>query len=270
MDLNDYDDVGVHHLDIYGPPKSGKTALAGKLANHGFKLKWFDGEKGVRTLLQSSIVAPENRKNVSIFNIPDHRTNPCFLRAMRELWKGGPKKFCFAHGTHNCPICNKNPEAKWSEVIDLSKLTKEEILVIDSTTQLANSALNMVTLSEYQKDPEEFKPTFNHFGQQGMLLDEIYSKIQASHINVICISHDIDVEKSESKEKIVPVGGTRNFSKTFAKYFDEVIYMQVMNKAHKAYNSTTWDNIHLTGGRSGVKLEDSKELDLIDIFKPKA
>ena len=41
---------------------------------------------------------------------------------------------------------------------------------------------------------------------------------------------------------------------------------QVLNKKHSAYSSTTWDNVHLTGGRSGVKLEDGKEVGLKDIF----
>lgn len=266
MDLDSYDEVKRNKILVYGPPKSGKTALVGGLANAGFKLHWFDCENGVKTLRNPEIVKPENRKNVSIYNIPDHRSLPIALDTFRKLFKGGSHKFCYNHGVSNCPICTKLGEtAKWSDTIDLSKFTDKDILVIDSWTQVSNSAANKVTLKEWQKD-DEYSMTYNDFRMQGMYLDEVLSRVQVSNINICVISHDVDVEKSESKERIVPVGGSRNFSKTMAKYFDEVIYLQVLNKQHKAYSSTTYSNTVLTGGRSGVKLEEGKEVSLADIF----
>jgi hypothetical protein len=268
MNLDDYNDVKRNKVLVYGPPKCGKTALVGRLAEE-FHLHWFDMEHGIKTLMNPEMLPQEFRKNVSVFNIPDNRALPIAIDVLRRLFKFGDCRFCYLHGTHLCPLCSKDSEAKWSDTINLSKFTDKDILVIDSWTQVSNSAANKVTLKAWQKD-DEYKMDFDDWRMQGMYLDEVLSKIQSSNIHVCVISHDIDVEKDEKKERIVPIGGTRNFSKTMAKYFDECIYLQVLNKKHSAYSATTWDNVHLTGGRSGVKLEDSNEknpVTLIDVFK---
>lgn len=268
MDLTEYNDVKRTKVLVYGPPKSGKTALVGKLAEQGFILHWFDFENGVKTLMNPDMLKPEFRKNVKLYNIPDHREYPIAVDVLRKLFRGGARKYCYAHGVDRCPVCSKTVGLKWSEEIDLSKFTDEDILVLDSWSQVASSVINKVTLKEYKKD-DEYKPTWDDWRLQGSYLDEILSKIQVSNINVAVISHDIDVEKDEKKEKIVPVGGTRNFSSTMGKYFDEVVYILRQNKKHSAYSSTLWNNTHLTGGRSGLQLEASTELTLADMFRPR-
>jgi hypothetical protein len=265
MDLTEYNEVKRTKVLVYGEPKSGKTATVGKLAEAGFTLHWFDMENGVKTLMNPEMVKPEFRKNIKLYNIPDHRELPIAVDVLRKLFRGGPRKYCFAHGIDRCPVCAKTAGLPWSDEIDIAKLGDKDIIVIDSWTQVANSTINKVTLKEYKKD-DEYKPTWDDWRLQGTYLDEVLSKIQVANLNICVISHDVDVEKDEKKEKIVPAGGTRNFSRTMAKYFDEVIYMQRMNKQHKAYSSTTWNNTHLTGGRSGVQLESSADLSLADIF----
>lgn len=269
MNLDEYTDVKRTKVLIYGEPKSGKTAEVGKLAEAGFKLHWFDLENGVKTLMNPEMLKPEFRKNVSIYNIPDHKELPIALDTLRKLFRGGPRKYCYAHGVDRCPACSKQPGNKWSDEIDLAKFGDNDILVIDSWTQVANSALNKVIAKEVKRD-EEYRAQFDDWRMQGAYLDEVLTKIQVANINIVVISHDVDVEKDEKKEKIVPVGGTRNFSRTMAKYFDEVVYMQRLNKQHKAYSSTAWNNTHLTGGRSGVALETGQNLGLADLFKGKA
>lgn len=270
MDLNDYDEVRRTKVLVYGPPKSGKTRRVGRLAMAGYTLHWIDCESGVKTLMNPEALPIEYRKNIKLYNFPDHRLLPIAGNNLRQLFKGGPKKYCYTHGAHMCPVCSKTPGLKWSDPLDLSTFGDKDILVIDSWTQVAQSILNGITLKEYKKD-EEYKPTWDDYRAQGFYCDEILSRMQASNINVCVISHDIDVEKSEKSEKIVPVGGTRNFSKTMAKYFDEVVYLQVLNKKHSAYSATTYSNTVLTGGRSGVILEDSKDgnADLAAMFVPK-
>jgi hypothetical protein len=266
MNLDEYDEVKRTKIMVYGEPKAGKTALVGKLAEAGFKLHWFDLENGVKTLRNEEMLAKEFRKNVSVYNIPDHKDLPIGLDALRKLFKGGKRKYCYLHGVDQCPLCKKTPGLKWSDEIDINEFTDNDILVIDSWTQVSQSAYNKVVAASVRKD-EEYKATFDDWRMQGSYLDEVLSKIQVSNINICVISHEMDVEKSESKEKIVPLGGTRNFSKSVGKYFDEVIYCSRGNKKHSAYSSSTWNNTHLTGGRSGVKLEDGKEVSLADIFR---
>lgn len=265
MNLDEYTEVKRTKALIYGPPFAGKTTVVGQLANEGFKLWFLDFDSGVKTLLKPDVLTAEGRKNISVFNIPDSMGVPVAYEAFRQILRGGDKKFCYDHGINQCPVCTKLPAAKWSEVINIAKFGEKDILVADSLTTIADSAINKLTLKDRQKDPE-YKLTFNDFGNQGMYMKEILSKVQTANINICLIGHQIDAEKSDSKEKIVPIAGTRNYSLTVAKYFDEVIYMQVLNKKHSAYSSSTWSNTHVTGSRNGIELEKSSEVSLKKLF----
>ena len=268
MNLDDYNKSSCVKALVYGRPKSGKTALVGKLAEH-YKLHWLDLENGIKTLLNPEILKPEFRKNVNVINIPDHRLNPVAIDTVRQIFKGGLKKICYDHGKITCPLCAKNPAARYSE-IDLGKFTKEDILVIDSMSQLGSSAMNRVILRELQKpDGEEYKPTYQDYMSQGALLDQVLSMIQVLDMNIVVISHEVDTEKDEKKEALVPLGGTRNFSKTMAKYFDSVVYCTILNKAHRAHSETTYSPTVLTGSRLSVGVDAAKgnELSLLPLFK---
>ena len=267
MDLNDYSGGARTKVLVYGPPKSGKTALVGKLATK-FKLHWFDLEGGIKTLLNPAMLAPQYRKNVSVFNIPDHRLYPIAIDTMREVLRGGMKKICAAHGKVNCPLCNKNTDAKWSS-IDLFSLGAEDIVVIDSLSQLASSAMNKGILKELQKPGgEEYKKTFTDYAVQGSLMEQVLSFIQVLDTNICCISHEMESETLEGRDKIVPVAGTRNFSLTSSKYFDSVVYCAVTNKQHRAYSSSLHSPTVITGSRLHVNIDAAKgeELDLSPLF----
>ena len=154
MNLDDYSETSKTKCLIYGPPKSGKTALVGKLAAAGFNLIWFDLENGVKTLLNTDILAKEFRKNVSVISIPDHRLYPVAIDTVREVFRGGLKKICHDHGKISCPLCAKNQAAKTTE-IDILKLSSNDIIVIDSISQLSNSSMNRSILKELQKHGRE-------------------------------------------------------------------------------------------------------------------
>jgi hypothetical protein len=268
MNLDQYNQKTRQKVLIYGPPKTGKTALAGKLASN-YKLHWIDLENGIKTLLNPAVLAPEHRKNVNVINVPDHRLYPVAIDTVRDVLKGGSKRICHNHGKVNCPLCAKQSDAAWSD-INILDFGDEDILVIDSLTQLSNSAINKVTLKELQKPGgEDYKFTWEDYRSQSALLDQCLSLIQVLDLNIIVISHEVEAEMNDGKDKIVPVAGTRNFSKMCAKYFDEVVYCTVTNKAHRAYSSTNYSPTVLTGGRSGVTMDDRKEaeLSLLPIFK---
>lgn len=268
MNLDDYNTKSRTKLLVYGKPKTGKTALVGKLAEH-FKLHWIDLENGIKTLLNPAMLNPEFRKNVNVINVPDTRLLPIGITTVLDIFRGGNKRICYDHGKVACPLCSKRPEARWSE-IDLGKFGDNDILVIDSLSQLSSSALNKVTLTQIMKPGgEEYKPTWDDYAAQGALMNQLLSIIQALDIHTAVISHEIDVEKAESKERLVPVAGTRNASNLSAKYFDEVVYCAVVNRKHRAFNSSVYDPTVVTGGRFGVTLDDQKdgELSLLPLFK---
>lgn len=268
MNLDEYKSSARAKVMVYGPPKSGKTALVGKLAEH-FTLHWLDLENGVKTLLNPAILKPEFRKNVNVISIPDHKLYPVAIDTVKEVMRGGLKKICYSHGKVNCPICGKDQAAKWSS-INILDFTDKDILVIDSLSQLSSSAMNKMVLKELQKPGgEEYKASFHDYAAQGQLLDMILSLIQVIDLNVVVISHEVESEMTDGKDKIVPLAGTRNFSKLSAKYFDSVVYLSIVNKKHSAFNATTSLPNVLTGDRFGVTLDAQKdaELSLLPIFQ---
>ena len=99
-------------------------------------------------------------------------------------------------------------------------------------------------------------------------MEQVLSFIQALDINVCVISHELESESLEGREKIVPVAGTRNFSLSASKYFDSVVYCTITNKQHRAYSSTTYSPTVITGSRLPVKLDDNKGdgLDISTLF----
>lgn len=268
MNLNDYATDTRTKVLVYGPPKSGKTALVGKLAEH-FKLHFFDLENGIKTLLNPAMLDPKYRSNVNVISIPDHRLYPIAIDTLRDVFRGGLKKICSTHGKVNCPVCLKDQSAKVTE-IDLAKMGPEDIIVIDSMSQLARSAMNKATYKEISKPGgEEYKATFTDYAMQGALMEQVLSLIQVIDLNICVISHELESESLEGREKIVPVAGTRNFSLTVAKYFDAVVYTTVLNKSHRAFSSSTYSPTIVTGSRLAIDVDTSKEggISLLPLFK---
>lgn len=268
MNLDDYSTATRTKVLVFGPPKSGKTALVGKLASD-FTLYYFDLESGIKTLLNPTLLDPKFRRNINVINIPDHKLYPVAIDTLRTVFRGGLKKICTTHGAVSCPVCAKVPTATATE-IDIAKLGATDIVVIDSMSQLARSAMNKATLKEISKPGgEEYKATFTDYAMQGALMEQILSLIQVIDLNVIVISHELESESLEGREKIVPVAGTRNFSLTVAKYFDSVIYCTVVNKAHRAFGSSTYSPTIVTGSRLPIDIDNGKEgaVSLLPLFK---
>lgn len=242
---------------LFGPPKSGKTWLAGSLAKE-FNLIWFDLENGVDTLLKLS---DEEKERVEVIALPDTRSYPIAIETMLKVIKGAPAEICEEHGKVGCAVCKKvnAPTNK----VELSSLDLNTIVVVDSLTQLTNSALAHITRNQ----SDDYKLEYDDWGNLGKLMDIFLSHVQNAPFHIVCITHENEVEMVDGKEKIVPTAGTRNFSRNVAKYFDEVYYLQVKNGKHVVGSSTTFSNNILTGSRGGHVLEKDAEPSLIPVFK---
>lgn len=250
----------VNRVLIYGPPKVGKTQLAGTVAK--FKnVIWFDLEKGWSTL---SKLPEEYKERIEIISIPDTRSFPIAIETCLKVIKGAKVNICEEHGKVSCPMCIK--DSKPMVEVELSKLGTDTVVVFDSLTQLTNSAIAHITKGK----PDDYKLEYNDWGNLGKLMDIFLSHIQQANYNVICISHESEAELEDGKIKLVPVAGTRNFSRNTAKYFDHVIYAEVKNRKHNFYSSTTGANNLNTGSRTGIALETNGEQTLDSIFSPTA
>jgi len=242
---------------LYGPPKSGKTYLAGDLSKE-FNLIWFDLENGIDTLLQ----LPEEQKDrIEVIALPDTRSFPIAIETMLKVIKGSRVQICEQHGKVSCSICSK-AGATMTEV-ELSSLGLDTIVVVDSLTQLTNSAISHITKNQ----PDDYKMQHDDWGNLGKLMYTFLSHVQNAPFHIVCITHENEVEMVDGKDKIVPTAGTRNFSRNVAKYFDEVYYLQVKNGKHVVGSSTTFANNILTGSRGGHVLEKEGSPSLIPVFK---
>lgn len=260
MKLSQKASAKSHRVLVFGPPKSGKTQLAGTLAAR-FDLIWFDLEAGIDTLKKLPI---DQQDRVEVLSIPDTRGFPVAIETLLKAIKGGPVDICEEHGKVSCSLCKR--DSKPFTRVALNELPLTTIVVIDSLTQLTNSAVAHITKNQ----PEDYKLNYDDWGNLGKLMDTFLSYVQQAPFNIVCISHETEVEMEDGKQKLVPTAGTKNFSRNTAKYFDEVIYCEVRNKKHVAASSTTYGNNILTGSRSGTVLETSQEASLVPIFLPPA
>ena len=258
MKLNELTRPTARHILVFGAPKiGGKTRLVGELSRV-YKLKWFDLENGRTTLYQLPL---EAQQNIDMFVIPDTKEYPIAAETITVVLKGLKTRICNTHGKVSCAICIKNNPSDFSEIC-LNEMKEDEILVIDSMTQLSNSIMSHIGRG---KD-DLWKPEWEHYRTQGAMLDRILSTIQNAPYHCIVITHEQSVPLEDGKERLVPVAGTTNFARNTAKYFDEVIYAEVKNRRHICASSTTYSPVILTGSRTGVELEKENSPSLLSIF----
>jgi len=272
MKLADYKPSATRHIMIYGPPKVGKTVLAMMLANYGYKLWYCDGEDSIK----SAWTVDENGKrvisdaaidNIELIRLPDTVFYPIMGETVLKIVKGGVCNVCHLHGKVSCPICSKTPDAAITTV-DVNTFTNKDVLVIDSGTQLSKSFMHHIKKKDIQADKEDMKPERDDYMRQGFLLDRVMSIIQVAPWNCIMISHDAMVEmEDKTKQRIVPVMGTNNFSRECAKYFDDVVYCDKVNNKLRAFSSSTYSNTVISGSRTGKLIEKPESRGLVELFE---
>lgn len=263
MKLTDYKQSAARKICVYGDPKTGKTDLVAQLAEKK-KLWWFDLDDGIKTVINSPRIKQEWWDNIELFKIPDTQVMPIGARTMLKVIKGRPCSICHMHGAVDCPICKReNPDAFTS--IDLSTFTNNDVMVIDSTTQLAQSAMNDIQYKSIQAEKYDDKPTWDDYFNQGRIMDRIFSTIQQANFNVVAITHTVMTEMEDGSKKIVPVGGTREFSSKFAKYFDDVVFCEIVNKRHNYSCLSTYKSNVISGSRANKELSKDKP-NLLELF----
>lgn len=262
MKLTETHKETTQRICVYGPPKSGKTELVGRLAEK-YRLRWIDLEEGWKTLLK---LPREWQERIDIIRIPDDKDFPIAVETVRKILSGAKVSICAQHGKVGCPACSKDPTevARMTE-IETRTLAQDEILVIDSLTQLSNSAMSWIMKNAGKAD--DFKPERDEWGQLKFVIENTLSKVQQARYNIICISHEEEVELESGVSKLVPVSGSSKSSRNTAKYFDHVVYCDLRNKKHNFGSATTYANSILTGSRLDVKIENLAVPSLLPFFE---
>ncbi|HNF41184.1 MAG TPA: AAA family ATPase [Bacteroidia bacterium] len=256
MKLTSKELSNTHRVIVFGESKSGKTELVGRLAER-YNLLYFDLENGFETLLK---LPQEWKDRIELVSIPDTKVYPVAIETILKVLEG-KVSICEKHGKCSCIRCKKEPDAEYV-VVDINNLSKDVIVVIDSLTQLSNSAMNLLTADH----GDEYKPDWGDYRNQGQLMDKVLSQIQQARYNIVCITHVVETEFEDGRKKLVPLAGTPNFSRNSAKYFDHVVYCEVKNKKHEFASSTTYSSSVLSGSRTDVAIEKSAKPSLLEIF----
>lgn len=244
---------------FYGPPKAGKTHLVGQLARK-YKLIWLDIEDGAQTLLTA--LPRELWPNVTLIRVSDSQREPNAIKTLGKLFtNNAAHTICKAHGVINCIPCVKE-KAAMHPPLNLFTLDNTYVVVTDSLTQLSDSALAhaLGPVDTFDKKRIEF----DHYDKQGILLKNILTAQQRLPCHSVIISHEEELEQEDGSKKVAPVGGTRNFSRKVARYFDHVVYCEVKNMQHRASSSSTASAKFQSGSRNAKSLE--KDDDIVDLF----
>jgi len=256
MKLTDKLPSATHRVLIFGAPKSGKTQLAATLASK-YKIIWFDLENGYGTLLK---LPKSEQENIELISVPDSKTFPIAIETMLKVITGNDVSICEEHGKVSCPLCTKDnkPVSK----VSLKDLSSDTVVVIDSLSQLSNSAIAFITKGQ----PDDYKMDFSDWGNLRAVVEKFLSQVQQAKYNIVCISHEEEVEMEDGRKKIVPVCGSSKSSRNTAKYFDHVLYCELKNKKHITASSTTYANNILTGSRTDVFMDADVNPTLLSIF----
>ena len=249
-----------HSILIYGPSKTGKTELVGTAARipEIKRIFWIDVENGAETLLHMGLTNDELDK-INLIKIPDTRELPRGIETVLKMLSAKqPIEICDAHGKVACVDC----EGKGHTVFCLKDCTHNDLIVIDSGSQLGDSALAMACAGK----PIEYKPGWDEYGLVVKWLGDIMSVIQAAtYTNFVMITHELIYEEEINgikRDKILPLVGTKSFCSKVAKYFGTVIYTEIKLGKHAAGSSSTYKPNHITGSRVNAAIEKSKELSM--------
>lgn len=245
---------------VYGGPKSGKGQAVAALSTK-FKLIWLDIENGWEILLK---LPAEQQKNVQLIKLPDTKTWPVAIETTMKLVTGGKFEVCHDHGKVACAVCKKEKPAAF-DIVELNAAGPDTIFVIDTGSQLAESALFHCIKGK----PDEYKLMQDDWGNVGKLLSSVLSYIQQARFHCIVTAHELEVEMEDGKVKMVPAIGTKNYASRVAGRFSHVIHLETKNGEHIGHSGSTASGRFLTGSRTDVLIEkQGKNYSLMDIFLP--
>lgn len=254
--------IGSHVL-IYGEPGTGKSTLIYKLMLSGYKLWYLCLDGDVETPYKLGLPQEILDERLEIFLIPDTPDFPVAREVVRNVVKGVECFICDIHGQLNCLTCKRNT-ASFSRIC-LNEFGPKDILVIDHAGQIITSTFATI-VKERKGSVEDYKMTQPDWGVMGMIMDTIYSNIQQSKANIIMVGHVVESEQEDGKKKLFPNIGTANFSRNAGKYFGHVIYLELINKTHRAASSTTYAISAIAKSRLDIAIEDMKEPSLVKFF----
>lgn len=258
----------THRLILFGAPGSGKTWAIGKLATT-HRLHYFSLENGHQTLLNPACVPIAARDNVEIIRMFDTPETPIVATSLDAFFKTRKGSFCEAHGRNECPLCKSTRGT--DTVIDIASLTHEDILIFDSLTQWEASISFFLTRSTDGEIERSGDKVFDYYRKLALYLSRSLSRLQLiSNCSFIVISHEVGIETVTGDDKIAPAGGSKNFARNNARFFDGAYHLFKENKKHRMASSSLYSTVIDTKDRTAFDTSRFKDPGnaLLALFNP--
>lgn len=260
-----------HAILIYGDSGCGKTRLAATAATIPAlnRIYYIDLENGSDTILNMGL-PDEALGKIQLYKICDTRKDPHAMSTMLKIFSAREDiSLCEEHGRINCLECTR--AKKPTQIFNLTKMTHNDLVIIDSGSQLADCGVNALLKGQ----PEDAILQIQEWGTVNNWLKSILQTVQAGrYTNVVVLTHVLydeeysgtGINKTLIRTKIYPLMGTKTFSTQVGKYFGTIVHLEVKNKKHVGGSSTVYALNTQTKSRLGIKVETANEITMSEIL----
>lgn len=242
---NPAEDILLREL-IYGLSGRKKTWWAGAAANAGFNVLVLNGDKPATIYRQLPEAAQSRIRIVNVFNQFHYADLVArFLRGDKIWWD-------ITAGTKAIVGMQKSDHDHF--LLDRSKLDKNTVLVTDSWTGLAQSAVQKISEDKKIDLSELEKIEWNLYGPTGMHLTWMLEQFKKLSCHLIVIGHEDVYEKhkkgSDGKPlpdieftMVQPVSVSRPHAQLLPKYFTDTLWFHMVGISNYISSESTSERV---------------------------
>lgn len=227
---------------VYGEAKLKKTWWCAKAAEAGYNVLLIDGDGGAQICRQ---LKPGALERLHIVNAVDLPGRPVFKQFM-DLIARDVKEILWDIEERCCAAINSPGKAYYH--IDFTKLTSNDVVIVDSWTALAQSVQYQYAMSMNIDLADANKEDWPGYGYEGRFMNAVLNALKRLKCHVIVIGHSyvynhMSIPKIPEEKatvdwtKIIPVSVSANHSIRMLGVFTDILYFKRLSE-YAIYIST--------------------------------